>query len=119
MVIRGEQLRAFQTAAHHNLIDRMCEYTSSCFPAQCENLGVAGVRSLVRYGIYRARSWGFVRERDIASFLAMLILLSPTFDDDPRVPWAKAILSSTAGAPIRMERLWVGLERSLQKFLSA
>lgn len=115
LTIREEQLRAFQLAALDRLTERMCEHVTDCFPSDCKLLGPQQVRQLVRHGILRARKWGFTRERDLAGFVDMLFLLSPSFDRDPRLPWIRTILRSNVEPPVRMDRLWIGTTRLLQK----
>lgn len=103
LVLRGPQVKALERAA---LPAWIAIHLPKFFPWECEALGDAGVRQLVREGIDRAVWHGFETGAQISQYIDLMFAFSPHFDTDPRTSWAQRILSNEALTPdLRMERL--------------
>lgn len=63
------------------------------YPEETNRRGEEGLRALVREGIEAARKYNVVLERDVAGYIALMLVVSPNFDESPETPWAKAILT--------------------------
>ena len=70
----------------------MLGYLRDAFPESCLELGDRKVRALVREGIEKAEKHGVVNRSDLALYLALMFILSPDFETDPRFRWSRSIL---------------------------
>jgi hypothetical protein len=63
------------------------------FPERCAELGEDGVRGAVAYALARAAQYDITSERDVCKFLNLMFVYGFSFDVDPELPWAAAILN--------------------------
>ncbi len=106
LVIRPEQMEAFEQAALRNFEQRAAEHLRETFPKHARFLGEGGVRDVVRHGLEKARGYGFSSERGFLLYLELMLLVGGGFDEDPQLPWAAQVLSSQSSAePERLEAL--------------
>lgn len=89
-------LRAFTQSARVNWI---IEHLHEFFPAECGEVGRAGVRSLVEYAAERAEAHGFTTDAEICQYAQIAFVLGQNFDQDPDLPWAQAILEPRPADP--------------------
>lgn len=87
--VRREQMQAYREAALRDFEDRMVAHVERCFPQRLTALGAESVREVIRLGIERAAGHGIVTERDVCKFIDLMLVLGPTFDEEP---WAREIL---------------------------
>jgi hypothetical protein len=93
MLIRPEQMAAFSTALVDAFETAMVNHLSRCFPAECRVLGEAGLHETIRYGIERARVYEITSCREVCTYIDLMIVFGPDFDQDPELPWAASILN--------------------------
>ena len=91
--IRKEQMEAFELASAPRFTDAAREHLQAAFPKHCAQLGDAGIRETVRYGIGKAGTYGVVTQAGVSLFLDLMLLLGRGFDTDFQLPWAAEILT--------------------------
>jgi len=106
--IRPQQMQAFEQAALKSFESRMVEHIQKHFPKHFELLGEPVVRKAIQLGIDRGGVQGLITEHDLCLFITLMFLLGSSFDEDPQLPWADALLSdeSIEDSAERTERLW-------------
>lgn len=93
LVIRHAQLEAFSQAALLRFENELLAHLRQHLPAHHGQLGDAGTRDAIRYGIRRAQAYGIESERDVAHYIRHLFLFGRDFDLDPQLPWASRVLT--------------------------
>lgn len=58
-----------------------------------KTLGDDGLRTVIRFGIDRAKSHGLTRRCCVQFFIEMITVFGSEFDTDPQYPWAAAALA--------------------------
>ncbi|HWB75408.1 MAG TPA: hypothetical protein VG755_10635 [Nannocystaceae bacterium] len=107
LVIRQAQLDALAEARERELEDRLIDRLADPFDRQSALLKREGMRAVVKLGIERASAWGVVSERDLFVWIAMMLMLGASFDEDPQLPWAQAELTAPGvGASQRVARTY-------------
>jgi hypothetical protein len=112
--IRPENLRAFQPQAEAAAADRIAEHIRKEHADCVVDLpgGVFTVRQIpdeqlremVRNGIARARRHGMSTEASLASFVVLMFVVAPNFDDHPLI---ERVLKDEAAPPdSRIALLW-------------
>src|ERR1700722_16378641 len=106
MVIRKQQIETFSNVLLASFKQRMEAHLDRCFPNECRELGVDGVRRMIRYGIERAGKYGIALERDVCKYIDLMFAFGPNFDSE--LPWPSAILNDGAitDPTTRTERLF-------------
>ena len=99
LVIRAEQICAFESAARGRLEDDAADRLRLHWTSKCESMGTAALYDAVRDGIERATSYGVDFRSGIFRFLNVIFLLGPDFDRGEQGQWARQILSDEALAP--------------------
>jgi len=93
MIIRRVQMDAFDEAATRAFEDRMLARIQQWFPKHPKLLGEKPLRLLVALALQKARAHTLTTERNVALYLDLMCLLGSSFDSDPQMPWASAILA--------------------------
>jgi hypothetical protein len=93
--IRRKQMAVFEAAALKSFEDRMVAHLVNFSPKHAQVLDEEQLRTVVRYGIERAESYGLTSERSIRIYTDMMLMLGGNFAVDPQYPWAAEILSRT------------------------
>ena len=112
MIIRREQMRAFEQAAARGFEERMLARIREFFPKHARLVGEAQLRLLVKLALDKAQSHLLTTERNVALYLDLMCLLGSAFDSDPQMPWAADILADRsfptqdAQADLLHERGW-------------
>jgi hypothetical protein len=94
MKIRLEQMTAFEQAAIQNFKQRMIRHLQDSFPKHCQILGEERLKNVIDVGWGKAQSYDLIGENSIILFTDLMFLLGSSFDTDPQLQWAAAILSS-------------------------
>ncbi len=81
MIIRSEQIEAFEQAARQRFADRMVEQLKSNFPRRSIRLGDVGLRAVIGHGVEQSSKYGIVRERDVGRYIAVMMMYGPYFDE--------------------------------------
>jgi hypothetical protein len=91
-LIHKSQLTAFNRLGIENFKDRALRYIGNNFPLQLDLCGDARIREIIDYGIARAARYGLRTERQVLTFLVLILKLGGCFDSDFLLPWARDIL---------------------------
>ncbi len=113
-VIRRQQIAALEAAQSRRFEEQLAAHLRRHFPGPCARLGEAGLREAIRHGRRKAARYRIVAERDVCKFVSLALVFGRDFDEDPRLPWAGAILrgAGDAGPTLRVNRLYLeALER--------
>ncbi len=102
LVIRKEQEHAFREGRSGDFEEHLVEHVGRYFPNHLRVAGRPTVVDTVRFGIERARSYGFDTERSLYLYVTVAFMLGSRFDEDPLHPWTAEFLGADAsGAPGR------------------
>lgn len=117
LIIRKEQdekLAQVQLAAFEA---RMITHINKHFPSHYEALGEENCRGLIRFGIERGATHGFVSERNVCKYIDLMLCFGAEFDTDEKQSWASEILAddSWSTTDVRMEALFKEGVRRLEK----
>jgi hypothetical protein len=85
LVIKKEQIESFIAEDDTQLLRVISEIIRESFFESIENYDDETIRSMVKTGIDRAKSYGFERAEDIASFVAVMFEISPQFDTHEQI----------------------------------
>ena len=95
LVIQKRQIEAFEQAALKRFEDEMVahcrQYAARLFEIRGENC----IREVVRLGMARAKQYGFTNRGPMRFYIELMFALGYDFDNDPQLPWAKAILQDS------------------------
>lgn len=102
--LRQEGITAFET--------EMVSHVRRFAPRHCESLEESDIRTAIRYGMDRARTYGFTARGPVRFYLELMFMLGCDFDTDPLLPWVAPVLTdtSTAYQMPRAERLFDRLQ---------
>jgi hypothetical protein len=93
LIIREEQMKAFEDVALRNFENEMVEHIQQFAPQQSEIIGEPGVRKVVKLGIDRAGNYDFTNKGPVRFYLELMFMLGSDFDTDPQYPWVAEILN--------------------------
>jgi len=91
--IRKKQMDELSRACTKEFEDRMVVHIAKFFPKHYEALGEEKTRTLINYGIERAKTYGIVAERDVCKYIDLMVGFGPDYDRDPKKPWAGKTLN--------------------------
>jgi hypothetical protein len=106
MILRKEQLNAFDRRAESAFETSVRTHLHKFFPQTCARLGKTELDAVVNEGLERARHYGIASGPDIALFLDMMFLFGRQFDQDPAHRWAASILTASISPHRKMEMLF-------------
>ena len=95
MVIRKQQMDAFEDEMLARFMARMATHPRVTFPQELASLGLLtdeDVLDLIRRGLEAAQQYGVTNEGDVERYVECMVILGPQFDSEERFPWAKEIL---------------------------
>ncbi len=104
--IREEQFDAFRAHAEQSFEDRMFAHISRCWPVQAAEMTEPKLRLLIRTSLSRAGEHGLKAEYDVGRYIDCAFILGEQFEQDARIPWARATLGSSRSPHDRAEMLW-------------
>lgn len=87
LIIRAEQMRAFEEAAVRRFAERAADFLERRFPERCRELGREAVLRTVHAVTSKAESYDLVSEVDVISFLRLMYRLGHELDPD--AAWAR------------------------------
>ena len=95
ITIRPEQYAAISLALS-GMEQRLLGHIEQFFPDRWRGCGGAeGMRAVLRYGAQRAAVHRFFRPAALADYLSTMLYLGSGFDEAPKFPWARRVLSSS------------------------
>jgi len=92
LVIRDEQMRAFEAVQRHRLVRELRAAFLSAYPERCRELGPEALDAVIRLGLEKAPRHGLASVGECTGFIDLMLNLSPEFDTDPAFAWARQIL---------------------------
>jgi hypothetical protein len=99
LIIRNEQMRVFQAEAAKDFVGATLVHLRRCFPVDCERLGEAQARKVIREGIARAARRGIDVRNDVRQYISVMFALGSGFAEDPQLPWAGEALANAVVSP--------------------
>jgi hypothetical protein len=96
MIIRNEQLQAFQAESVRQFVSKLVDESAEKFPKHWGALGRAGMQPIVEHGVKRAGIYGFDFEYSLSTYVDIMLLLGSHFDIDFQLPWAAGILTDSS-----------------------
>lgn len=112
--IRNQQLQIFQPVAEiaflRKLVEYLYEHHSQVAVQLPESLTVITkipeeqLKSLVTNGINRARAYGITSENTLASFVVLMFVTAPNFDEHPLIK--RLLKDERIAANDRIDNLW-------------
>jgi hypothetical protein len=96
MLIRREQMSAFQKAFKLRFEDRVLAHVSDIFAKDFEKLGERGARERISESISMASHYGFSTERNLVFYVDLTFVFGA--DYDRRLSWANSVLTDAAVA---------------------
>ena len=114
LLIRNKQLQVLSRAVLENGALR---HVKEHLPGYCKVLPEPSLAALVARAVDTAQRYRFSAGRDILQFVSLVIVLGEGFDRDPRLPWAREILTATDPVLSRYRgmRLWDRAVRHLEE----
>jgi len=104
LTIRFEQM-ARMNLAKADFEERMLRHIQRFFAARWKVCGADGMRTLVQLGVTKAIGYRFSRPPAIGDYLSSMLYLGSGFDEDPKFPWAAAVLASGGEETARAREL--------------
>lgn len=113
LTLRKEQKQAFVAERRLRFEDRVLAYLREAHAAVCAAMGEADARASIRLGMERANEYGLTDEHDVVRYIDAMYRLGPSFDTDPRFPWAEAALCHPALSPrAKMDLISIEVRRA-------
>jgi hypothetical protein len=108
LTIRQEQIDAFKPSAVRKFEDDMVDHLKKFAPKRWKSLGEPGVREVIRFGINRARKYGFSYRGPVRFYIELMFMFGGYFDTDPQHPWVTPIFKDPkmTDQMIRADRLY-------------
>jgi hypothetical protein len=116
LTMHPEQMTQFANAAYKDFENRMVAHLREFFRDRCEALTETGVRDEIRYGVRRARVYGFESELDACRYIDLMFALGSDFDADPNWVALQNTLQDRKNPDTnaRMNRLYEKVLRTIQ-----
>ena len=115
LVVRAEQMKAFEQAALRRFEDKMMEHSKDISPRLCEVIGDEQLRVVISSAITRAMAYGFTNRGPIRLFIEMMFFCGSAFDTDPQYATVGEILRMSGDQMQRAEQIHEGYLDYLDK----
>jgi hypothetical protein len=115
LVIRSEQMTAFELAARGQFEEEMVVHSKNFSPRLCEILGDEKLRAALRSAINRAGTYGFTNRGPVRLFVEMMFLCGSAFDTDPQYPAVGKILRASGDQMQKAEQIHEGFLDYLER----
>ena len=83
LVIRKEQMEAFQQQAERDFVDSVVKQLRSGHAAAVKDIPEDKLFKRVKYGIRRAREYGLTWKNNLSTFVTLMFEIAPEFDRLP------------------------------------
>jgi len=114
LTIRPEQFTAFQSVAEADFEHRILEHLREHHADETvrlpegdftiEKLSDERMLELIRYGLKRARGYGTTWESSLTSFVVLMFVVAPNFDEQPAIK--EVLKDESIEANLRIEEVW-------------
>lgn len=109
--LRKEHLDAFEVHVVNLFTARVAVHVKAVWPAECGELGDAGVMETIRAAVKRAAALGLTSELDVVRYVDLGFILVKDFETNPLALWTRSILADRVLAPAaKLERLFQRME---------
>lgn len=115
MLIRAEQMEAFEQAGRRRFEEEMVEHSKNFAPPLCEVIGDEQLRVALRSAMSRAGSYGFTYRGPIRLFIEMMFLCGSGFDTDPQYPAVGEFLRASSDQMHRAQQIHEGYMDYLER----
>jgi len=115
VIIRAEQMRAFEQAARRQFEEEMVAHSKDFSPRLCEVIGDEQLRVALRSAIKRAEGYGFTYRGPIRLFIEMMFLCGSAFDTDPQYAAVGIALRTSDDQMQRAQQIHEGYLDYLEK----
>ena len=101
LVIRSEQMAAFNKSALRSFEDEMRVHLGEFSPLLAKFAGEAQLRKAIQFGIGQANRYGFSLGGSLRLYLELMLLFGSHFDTDPQYSWLRPYLVGFDGISAR------------------
>jgi hypothetical protein len=108
VIIRAEQMRAFEQAARRQFEEEMLAHSKDFSPRLCEVIGDDQLLLALRHAITRAEQYGFTYRGPVRLFIEMTFLCGSAFDTDPQYAAAGEVLQASGDQMQRAQQIHEG-----------
>jgi hypothetical protein len=108
VIIRAEQMEAFEEAARRNFEDEMVAHSKDFAPPLCDIIGDEQLRVALRSAMSRAKEYGFTNRGPLRLFIELMFLCGSAFDTDPQYPAIGNVLRSAGDQMQRAQQIHDG-----------
>lgn len=106
-VIAKKQFESFRAEAMRSFEAEMSEHLRRFSPPLCKTLSDEQLLAAVKYGIARAKKYGFDMRGPVRLWLENALVFGSKFDTDPQYPWVAEIVGNSEILQMhRSERLF-------------
>jgi len=105
MLVRADQLEAFEQAGRRRFEDQMVAHSQDFSPRLCEVLGEEQLRIALRAAMQRAEGYGFTLRGPVRLYIEMMFLCGSGFHADPQYPVLGEILRQPGDQMERAQRI--------------
>jgi hypothetical protein len=106
LIIRSEQMKAFEDVARRRFEDEMVEHSRAFSPRLCAVLGEPPLRGVIGGMMTRAEGYGFTFRGPIRLYIEMSFLFGSSFDTDPQYPVLGEQLRAEGDQMTRADRIY-------------
>jgi hypothetical protein len=93
LIIRTEQMRAFEQSSLHRFAEEMLEHLKKFSPRHAGVIGEARIRRVIELGMERARKYEFSNQGPVRFYMELMFMYGSEFDTDPQLAWAAEVLN--------------------------
>jgi hypothetical protein len=114
LTIRDQQ---FQMIAQELFESWMEEHLNEFFAEEISSLSAPEIGVRIRKALETARRYRFVTQSQWCRYVDLTFVLGPSFDEDPRLPWASEILrdARVTDPEMRIELLFAAAQDHMEQ----
>jgi hypothetical protein len=106
LIIRKEQIQAFEKAAMDRFEEEMVAHCKQYSTRLCEVIPPPQIHLSVQSAIESCSKYGFTNRGPIRLFIELTLLFGNDFDTDPQYAWSKGILHTQSDQMVLAQRLY-------------
>jgi hypothetical protein len=97
MIIRQEQIQAFDAAGQARFETGLLEHLKENYPRSVAGVADARIQQLISKGAQQAGEYGFQARGPVRMYTEFMVILGHEFDQDPLLYWVRDILRDREG----------------------